>query len=361
MNDQRVVGVDIGGTKCTVALGTLDGRVLESTRFRTRGAGFEATVPRLVAAVRELVQRSAGPAPTAVGISCGGPLDSASGLILSPPNLPGWEHAPIVERLESELSIPCFLENDANACALAEWRLGAGCGSRNMIFCTMGTGFGAGLIIDGRLYRGASDGAGEIGHVRLTPDGPLGHGKRGSVEGYCGGGGIADLARIRVGQWIACGETVSFCPDSSRLAEIDAKVVGDAAERGDGHALRVYREVGTMLGRALAILVDVLNPELIVVGSIFERSEAVLRVAMEEALEAEAIPRLREACRVVPAKLGESLGDQASLTVAIEGLRGREAATGSPRPDQRGPTTPTGGVEGILADLLRRYPILVGR
>ena len=132
------------------------------------------------------------------------------------PELAGWRNVEIARLLEEELGAPSFLENDANACALAEWRLGAGRGTRNMVFCTMGTGFGAGLILDGRLYRGSHDLAGEIGHVRLTPDGPVGYGKAGSVEGYCGGSGIAQLARLRARQGRAAGGVDASGPTSTR-------------------------------------------------------------------------------------------------------------------------------------------------
>ena len=315
MTDRYVVGIDIGGTKCAVSHGDLSARVDGSVRFPTAGMNFDDILPRFVDAVDSIRSDRAGAPPEAIGISCGGPLDSGTGTILSPPNLPGWDDVPIVDLLSGETGVPCFLENDANACALAEWRFGAGRGTSDMVFCTMGTGFGAGLILGGRLHRGIRDGAGEIGHVRLTPDGPYGYGKHGSVEGYCGGSGIADLARIRIRERHGQGEDVGL-PD-----EPNAKDVGDAAEAGNPLAAAIYSEVGTMLGRALAVLIDLLNPELIVVGSIFARSEELIRPAMEEAIAAEALPLNRALCRIAPAELGERLGDIASLTVAVEGLR----------------------------------------
>ena len=131
----------------------------------------------------------------AIGITCGGPLDSKKGLIMSPPNLPKWDKIPITKIIEDNFNVPVFLQNDANACALAEWRFGAGKGTNNMIFLTFGTGLGAGLILDGRLYAGTNNLAGEIGHIRLAKDGPLGYDKKGSFEGFCSGAGIARLAK----------------------------------------------------------------------------------------------------------------------------------------------------------------------
>lgn len=306
MAEPGLLGFDIGGTKCAVTLGSGGGVIVETRRFPTEGpprGGADAMLERLVAAARSLAAGHPDLAVAAAGVSCGGPLDSRRGLVLSPPNLPGWDEVPVVARLHSALGVPCFLENDANACALAEARLGAGRGASSVVFCTMGTGFGAGLVLDGRLYRGACDGAGEIGHVRLTGGGPVGYGKAGSVEGYTGGSGIAELALLRLGE------------------ELDARALAQRALAGDPRALAVYAEVGRMLGRALAIVVDVLNPEVIVVGSIFVRAEGLIRPAMEAELAAEALPLNLAACRIVPAALGERLGEHAALMVAAEGLR----------------------------------------
>ena len=183
-----VWGIDIGGTKCALVSGDDAGNVLFRREIRTREcAGWREVLGALFEALPE--QR-----PEAVGISCGGPLDAARGLILSPPNLPGWDEVPIVGAVSGRFGVPAFLQNDANACALAEWRFGAGRGARNMVFLTFGTGFGAGLILDGKLYSGTNDMAGEIGHVRCEPDGPVGYGKAGSFEGFCSGGGIEQLS-----------------------------------------------------------------------------------------------------------------------------------------------------------------------
>ena len=143
--------------------------------------------------VSQLIEegKAIGESPVSIGVSCGSPMDSARGIIQEPPNLPGWKDVHITEELTARTGLPAFLCNDANACALAEWRFGAGRGTQNMIFCTFGTGFGAGLILDGKLYAGTNDNAGEIGHVRLDTEGPMGYYKIGSVEGFCSGGGIA--------------------------------------------------------------------------------------------------------------------------------------------------------------------------
>ena len=159
---------------------------------------WEEVLNRIISCVKELLNENGSCRLSAAGISCGGPLDIEKGLILSPPNLPGWDKVPIVKYFQNRLGVKTSLLNDANACALAEWRYGAGKGCRNMIFLTFGTGIGAGLILNGRLYSGASGMAGEIGHIRMEKTGPLGYGKKGSLEGFCSGGGIAMLAKVKV-------------------------------------------------------------------------------------------------------------------------------------------------------------------
>ena len=165
----------------------------------------------------------------AIGVSCGGPLNSRTGVVQSPPNLPGWDDVPIVKILEDAFGIPAFLQNDANACALVEWKYGAGRGCENMVFLTMGTGMGAGVIADGRLLRGARDMAGEVGHLRLEKDGPVGYGKAGSFEGFTSGGGIARLAAGLRREWEKEGRSIHWKEND---AELSTRALGDYAKAG---------------------------------------------------------------------------------------------------------------------------------
>ncbi|MDF2716271.1 MAG: hypothetical protein K0R28_3196 [Paenibacillus sp.] len=189
-----------------------------------------------------------------------------------------------------------------------------------MIFLTFGTGMGAGLILDGRLYSGVNDMAGEVGHIRLAEDGPVGYGKAGSFEGFCSGGGIARLARKEAEAAIRAGRPPAFCPGLEQLDAITAKSVGEAAGQGDELALHIYRTVGRKLGRGLAMLVDLLNPEMIVIGSIYGRMRSILEPLALEELRSEALSVSLEVCRVVPAGLGEQVGDLAGLSVALNVL-----------------------------------------
>ncbi|HEY9075546.1 MAG TPA: ROK family protein [Anaerolineaceae bacterium] len=313
-------GVDIGGTKCAVCLGEIKGEqihLLEKYRFSTRDTP-EATLREIVNQFDCLLETTdARSRLRAIGISCGGPLDSRRGIVLSPPNLPGWDHVDVVHPFGSRYQVPTGLQNDANACALAEWKWGAGRGTQNMIFLTFGTGMGAGLILNGRLYSGTNDLAGEVGHIRMERMGPVGYGKQGSLEGFCSGGGIANLAQMMCLEQIHLGKPASFCRSFAELHTITAEVVGKAAQAGDPLALQVFELVGQELGRGLALLVDLLNPEKIVIGSIYNRQRALLEPLALRVLAEEALPQALAVCQVVPAALGENVGDLASLSVAL--------------------------------------------
>ncbi len=312
-----LAGIDIGGTKCAVCLGQSDAEgvtLLAQRRFPTPATPSVALVA-LGDALAELLAEHTQPL-AAIGVSCGGPLDSARGLILSPPNLPGWDRIDVVTPFRTRFGVPTALQNDANACALAEWQWGAGRGCQSMVFLTFGTGMGAGLIVDGRLYTGASDMAGEVGHVRLAEDGPLGYGKCGSFEGFCSGGGIARLAQTRALAAIQEDTPPAFCPTLADLPDVTAEKVGAAAQAGDPLALEIFQTVAHYLGRGLALLVDILNPERIVIGSIYGRQRALLEAPMLRVLQVEAHPHALAACAIVPASLGERVGDYAGLAVA---------------------------------------------
>ena len=274
----RTLGFDIGGTKCAVVLGE-GANIISKASFPTRGPEL---LDEMIAAAKRMMPAQA------VGISCGGPLDAAKGIVLSPPNLPGWDAVPVVEKVSKVLGIPARLQNDADASALAEWIWGAGKGCQHMIFLTFGTGMGAGLILNGKLYAGATGAAGEVGHIRLAPDGPVGYHKKGSFEGFCSGGGIAQLAGTK-----------------------DLKALASTPE-----GKKIFQEAGRRLGQGLAILIDALNPERIVIGGLYPRQKDLLWPAAEAVLKEEALGPSLKACRVLPAELGEAIGDYAALAAA---------------------------------------------
>jgi len=315
-------GYDIGGTKCAAVLGKADdaGNVtfLGREQFATKDfPEAEACLHHLGNLLLGLCARNGIPVReiAGLGISCGGPLDARRGIVQSPPNLPGWDEIPATEIAAGDTGIPAKLENDANACALAEWRFGAGRGCSDMIFLTFGTGLGAGIIANGQLLGGACGMAGECGPIRLAGDGPVGYGKRGSFEGFCSGGGLAQLGKIHARKTLSSGKTLPWCPTEADLPAITAKSLAEAAAGGDSEALAVYRECGTRLGEGLSILIDLLNPQRIVIGSIFSRAENLLRASMESKIAEEALPQSAACCQVVPAQLGERIGDYACLAI----------------------------------------------
>lgn len=312
-------GVDIGGTKCAVTIGRAAGErldVLYKRRFDTLPHDPDSVLARLDASIQELQNHLPdGQTLGGIGISCGGPLDSRRGVILSPPNLPGWDAVPIVEYFHDRYGVPVHLQNDANACAVAEWKFGAGRGCENMVFLTFGTGLGAGLILNGHLYEGTTGMAGELGHWRLRPEGPVGYGKAGSFEGFCSGAGIADAARHAIEQ----GRCRRLLDAAGSPAAVTARLVAELAKQGDAECTELYTQCGSMLGYGLAMVIDILNPQKIILGGIFARSESLLRPHMHRMLENEALPQCRDMCRIEPAALGEAIGDYAALTVAMGG------------------------------------------
>ena len=317
------LGIDIGGTKCAVSAKEKDdAAILSKITFATESSrGWQAVVDDIISTAGKVLQNinASYSDILAAGISCGGPLDSKKGIILSPPNLPGWNDVPVCEIIGNHFGIPVFLQNDANACAVAEWKFGAGRGCRNMIFLTFGTGMGAGLILNGNLYCGTNDLAGEAGHIRLAQNGPDGYGKEGSFEGFCSGGGIERYAKQRAKAFLQSGKTSSLFSAENDIENITAKSLAEAAENGDEFSVEIYKNCGAKLGEGLAVLVDILNPECIVIGSIYARSENLLRSSMLETLRKEALPQSLSVCRIVPAALGENIGDYAALGTAEDG------------------------------------------
>lgn len=312
-----VLGFDIGGTKCAVVTALVDDGEITLLKKEKCSTDLAISPEEMIEKLIVMADSILDHAPDAIGISCGGPLDSKRGVIMSPPNLVGWDNVKIVDIIEKHYDIRAKLQNDANACALAEWRFGAGKGCESMVFLTFGTGLGAGLILGGRLYEGTNGNAGEVGHIRLAPQGPVGYGKAGSFEGFCSGGGIAQLGLSMAQEDIASGKTPSYFKDGDTLADITAARIANAAREGDETALAVYRESGYHLGRGLSVLIDILNPERIVIGSIFARSGELLWKYAKEEIEKEALGVSAACCEVVPAALGENIGDYAAIATAL--------------------------------------------
>ena len=298
-----LLGIDIGGTKTAFVRGDRNGTVTGRREIQSRAnEGYAAMAARIRDAAAEAL--SEWPGIKSIGVSIGGPVDVINGLVLSPPHLPGWDAIPLAMDMADWFGLPVRVEHDAKACALAEWRFGAGAGTRNMVFLTLGTGIGAGIIADGRLLRGNHNLAGEIGHWRVSDEGPEAYGKTGSLEAFASGSGIAKLARHRH-------------PDT--FAAIDnVKELAELAAGGDRDAIAVIHEAGSVLGRSIAKLVDFLAPEMVVLGGLAHRLGAGFIDPLTDALRAEALPALLDGCQITLGKLGPAVGDYAALAVACE-------------------------------------------
>jgi glucokinase len=311
-----LVGVDIGGTKTAITFAEDLPHILFREEFPTQpNQGPEHALQKIHELIECGLKRVGRPSSFRIGVSCGGPLDRARGVIQSPPNLPTWNDVQIKDILEERFHVPCLVENDANAGAVAEHRYGAGQGCQNIIFLTMGTGFGAGLILNGELYRGANELAGEIGHLRLTESGPVGYGKAGSVEGWASGRGMALHAADSIAAAIESGVRTSLSQDHP-LQQLSAQVIGDAAAQGDAVAQQIIRKTGEKLGETLAILVDLLNPERIIIGGLALRLGDLLFDPALSAMRREALSQSEKTCIVMPAGLGKHIGDISALCVA---------------------------------------------
>ncbi|MBQ0105176.1 MAG: ROK family protein [Armatimonadetes bacterium] len=313
------LGFDIGGTKCAAIIADAD---KDKVDFLSRDEiATEKQAPDIIIEklcnIAEARLKEFNLKPASVGVSCGGPLNSKEGIILCPPNLPGWVNVPITEILSEKFNVPAYLQNDAKACAVAEWKWGAGKGCHNMIFCTMGTGFGAGIIINDKIYTGTNDMAGEVGHLRLAEDGPIGFGKAGSFEGFCSGGGIAQLAKRKAITLLDTKTPTKLASDYEELSKITTKKVCMLAQEGDKDALEIIRISAEKLGKGLALLTDILNPEAIVIGSVFARNVNLFKPIAEEVMKKECISYSMDVCRLLPALLGEKIGDYAAVSVAM--------------------------------------------
>ena len=312
-----LLGFDIGGTKCAVTTARWENEEItllkKSSCPTDKSISPEKMIEKLIALADEILEEK----PDRIGVSCGGPLDSKKGVILNPPNLQGWINVKITEQLTNHYHVPAMLQNDANACAVAEWKFGAGRGKSNLVFMTFGTGLGAGLILDGKLYCGTNDNAGEVGHIRLDRFGPVGFGKAGSFEGFCSGGGIAQLGYMKALEMAQSGKYPAYFKAGMTQADVNAKSIAIAAENGDPTAIEVYALCGKQLGRGLSVIIDILNPEAIIIGSIFTRSRNLLWEHAKKEIEKEALPLAAGCCEVLSAELGENIGDYAAIATAI--------------------------------------------
>ena len=309
-----IIGVDVGGTKTAVIEGTQDARTLHRSERPTEGhRPFGETWPQLAEQIAEMIglARSEGRSPTVISVAVGGPLVAREGRLLDPPNLSGWHGVPLAQRISERFpEFRVHVEHDAKAGALAEFRFGVGASRpslSDMVFLTFGTGLGAGVIANGQLVRGSSEMAGEVWNLAVTAPAGSRVATCRQWERVASGRGIAELAALmQPGRW----------PPESATRDVVS-----AARAGDPHALEVVAECGRWLGSGLGALITILNPQVIVLGTLATLlGDLVLEPAREEVAR-RAEPRARAACEILAGTLGARLGDVQSLMAAIETLR----------------------------------------
>lgn len=327
MAGQSIAGLDVGGTKTACVEGSFDGEILQRVEMPTHASvPFVETFPAIAEVLGGVIERAraAGREIAAISVSVGGPLKIGEGILIDPPHLPGWHGVGLKAELERRFpALPVYVEHDGNAGALAEFYFGVGkdwigngrmglksiAGLEHLIFLTFGTGIGAGIIVHGRVLRGASDTAGEVGHWRLAEDGPWGFGKRGSWESFGSGTGLVELAaQMYPARWRR----------ATPIRELVAAMLAD-----DREALEVAKVAGRWMGRGVALLIDAFNPQVIVFGSLgVALGERVLGPAREVIAE-EALPQAVAACELVTSRFGAEIGDVASLMAGIVEMEGR--------------------------------------
>lgn len=312
--------MDLGASKVAFALADAEGRVRARHRLPTEPSGDAGRdLARLLAAARDFLA-SAGAAAAdleAVGVAAPGPIDRARGALQAPPNLPGWDDVPLRDAFAENLGRPVYLENDASAAALAEWRFGAGQGFRDLVYLSMSTGVGGGLVLDGRLHTGVSGNAGELGHFPVEWMGEAcACGRRGCLEAYVGGAAWTRRIRARV-------------PAHSRVLALagarDAAApehVLQAAREGDAFALAELERFNEYLARAVESLVQALAPQVVVLGTIAAAAGELCLGPVRERVQARVWPLLARELRIVTPGLGEDLPYRTGVCVAIQASTG---------------------------------------
>ena len=313
-----LVGVDIGGTKLAAVVADTDGQILNKVRQPTEShKGFEYAIKLIFDMIDQLlhVEQFTRSQVSSIGISCGGPLDTQTGIVYSPPNLPDWDAIPLADIVETEFKIRPVIENDANAGALAEWRFGAGRDYNHVVFMTMSTGIGAGIVVDGRILHGASDCAGEVGHQVLIPYGPVcGCGNRGCLEAICSGPAIAKRAQ----------EKIRKNPHTKILDLVDGNIeairseeVLEAAKSADPLALDLVKEISFYMGWGIANLVNIINPEIVLIGTIAVAAGDLLLDPIRRTVLEMSMQRPGGIVKIMPAQLGQQIGDLAAISLVV--------------------------------------------
>ena len=322
MKDKAYIGIDLGGTKILTALADAQGNIINDTRIPTEAdRGSETVLKNIHKSIKKVLSDGDLHKDNieAIGIGSPGPLDLEQGLIVGAANLP-FKKFPLVKSIEERTGIPVYLQNDANTAALGENVFGAGKKVENMIYVTVSTGVGGGIIIDGDIYFGVNGNAGEIGHMTVDPDGPIcGCGRHGCLESFSSGTAIARMGREAVKNNQS--ELIDQLVEGD-LEQIDAEIVAKAAREGDQKAKEIYKTAGKYLGLGLANLVNIVNPEMIVLGGGVMNAEDLFIVEMKKSLNKLALAAPLDIVKLARAELGDEIGVRGAVAVAMKKVEG---------------------------------------
>ena len=311
MEPRHIVAVDVGGTRFRVALATLAGELSRRESYATRAAeGRDAVISRIIKATEKAISSVPKETVLAVGFAAPGPLNPRTGVVFTPPNLPGWKDVPLKAILEEALGLPVYLGNDANLAALGEHRFGAGRGLDHLVYLTVSTGIGSGIIAGGSLLLGQDGLAGEAGHMTIAAGPPCQCGNAGCLEVLASGLAIARQAEER----IASGEATSI-PRFSQ-GEITAEAVTAAAEAGDRLAREVLHRAATYLGIGVLNLVHIFNPQAVIIGGGVSRAGDLLFEPVRRIVAERAMPNFRKV-QILPASLGDDVGLYGAVALVL--------------------------------------------
>jgi glucokinase len=309
-----VLAIDIGGTKLAAGVVDSEGRILARGEVPTLAKeGLEPVLGRIVGLGRDLLSRPevSGVRVHRIGVGCAGPVDLKAGVVFNPPNLPGWVRVPLSDRLRQALGLPTVLENDANAAGLGEFRYGAGRGAQSIVYMTVSTGIGGGIILDGKIWHGLKDAAGEIGHMTVCPDGPLcGCGNRGCLEAMSSGTSIARRAR----EMLAAGRQSEL----NQVASPTSSDVVRLAQKGDPVASEIWDQAVRYLGIGVAAVITILAPERVIIGGGVTRAGDFLFEPLREHVRQRVKLVPVESVPILPATLGPDVGILGAAAVALD-------------------------------------------
>lgn len=303
------IGIDVGGTNVKIALVDGEGKIIYSNSVPTYAQmGYEYTVNNIKQAIRDLMKETNTDAKEieGIGFDFPGQVDYKTGVVKLAPNIPGWINVPIAQMIEEEFNIPTRIDNDVRCAALGELKFGAGKGCENFVCITVGTGIGSGLVINGQLVRGAANAAGEIGHIKLQMNGgPIcGCGDTGCLEAFASGPSIVAMAQ----EYLKGGKSTKFREMAGADGEITPYIVAKAAEAGDPVAKRIFEIVGTYIGMGLVSVINLLNPEKVIIGGGVAAAGDLLLDPIKKTIKERAMVVAGNSVEIVPAELGNSAG-----------------------------------------------------